>query len=232
MSDMRDRKQSFRSAPPLIPPRKELVRRINAALLLWGPVRDFPWRDKPLAPFKILITESLLARTRAGAVAKIIDEMWRRFPEARVLASATVESVAEVIEPLGLRKRAIMLIECARAVEDKGGVPKDRSALLRMAGVGEYVADAVRVFAFGESVIPVDAVIGRVLRRLLGYPNFGPAYADRALWNVAQLFTATHDPSRVTAALLDLGALICVPERPKCYDCPLRRCCVYGSQSD
>lgn len=227
---MPDRKQSFRSAPPLIPPSKERVRRINNALLRWGPVRDFPWRNKRVSPFQILITESLLARTRADAVAKVIDEMWRRFPNPSALASASVESVAEVIAPLGLRKRAEMLRQCARAVETNGGVPNDRVALLRMLGVGGYVADAVRVFAFNESVIPVDAVIGRVLRRVLGYQNFGPAYADRALWLIAQRFAVTHDPHKVTAALLDLGALICLPERPRCLECPLKRCCVYGAQ--
>lgn len=227
---MLDRKQSFRSAPPLTPPHKGRVRRINDALLHWGPVRDFPWRNKSVSPFKILIVESLLARTRADAVAKVIDEMWRLFPNPRALASAPVESVAEVIAPLGLRKRAEMLRECARAVENNGGVPNDRSTLLRMAGVGGYVADAVRVFAFGEHVIPVDAVIGRVIRRLLGYQSFGPAYADRSLWSVAQLFSTTHDDQQVTAALLDLGALICLPERPRCSVCPLRRCCVYGSE--
>ena len=227
---MPDRKQSFRSAPALISPRKELVRRINDALLQWGPVRAFPWRHKSISPFKILITESLLARTRADAVAKVINEMWRRFPNPSALASASVESVAEVIAPLGLRKRAEMLRACARSVEDNGGVPNNRAELLRMSGVGRYVADAVRVFAFGEPVMPVDAVIGRVIRRVLGYPSFGPAYADRALWSAAQQFAVTHDPHKVTAALLDLGALICLPENPRCSACPLRQYCVYGSE--
>jgi A/G-specific adenine glycosylase len=227
---MSDRKQSFRSAPPLIPPRMERVRRINKALLRWGPVRKFPWRDKQPSPFQMLIAESLLARTRAEAVAKVIEEMWRRFPSASALASAPVEHIAEVIAPLGLRKRAEMLRTCAKDVENNGGVPKDRAALLRMSGVGGYVADAVRVFAFSEPVIPVDAVIGRVLRRLMGYQSYGPAYADRSLWGVAQRFAVTHDPRQVTAALLDLGALICLPERPRCSACPLKRCCVYGSE--
>ncbi|HEX8773291.1 MAG TPA: hypothetical protein VF735_06760 [Pyrinomonadaceae bacterium] len=225
---MPDRKQSFRSAPPLIPPNTKQVRRINIALLRWGPVRDFPWRNKPLSPFQILIAESLLARTRAEAVAKVIEKMWQRFPTPSDLASAPVEKVAEIIAPLGLRKRAEMLRSCAVSVKSNGDVPNDRSALLGMAGVGGYVADAVRVFAFNERVIPIDAVIGRVLRRVLGYQSFGPAYADRALWQVAQLFATTHDARQVTAALLDLGALICLPEHPRCPSCPLRHCCVYG----
>lgn len=226
---MSDRKQSFRSAPPLTPPDMERVKRINKALLRWGPVRTFPWRNEPISAFKILIAETLLTRTRAESVAKVIETLWQKFPTPNALASALVEDVAAIIAPLGLRKRAEMLRACARAVDENGGIPNDRAALLRMSGVGGYVADAVRVFAFGEPVIPVDAVIGRVLRRVLGYHDYGPCYADRALWHVSQLFASTHDPRQVTAALLDLGALICLPERPRCSVCPLVQYCVYGS---
>ncbi|HEY0386440.1 MAG TPA: hypothetical protein VGC64_10530, partial [Pyrinomonadaceae bacterium] len=172
---MPDRKQSFRSAPPLIPPEGERIQAINEALLQWGPVRDFPWRKKHIPPFRILITEILLTRTRAEAVAKVFENLWRNFPTPEVLASAPVTEIADVIAPLGLSKRAEMLRLCARYVVTAGGVPKDRSELLRMPGIGSYVADAVQVFAFGLPVIPVDAVIGRVLRRLLGYKSFGPS---------------------------------------------------------
>jgi A/G-specific adenine glycosylase len=225
---MPDRRQSFRTAPALTPPDKERVRRINDALLRWGPVRNFPWRKKKVDRFHVLVTESLLTRTRAEAVAAVIEELWRRFPAPNDLASASAEDVATVVATLGLKKRAQMLRACARAVVEAGDVPNDRAALLQMSGVGEYVADAVRVFAFGEAVIPVDAVIGRVLRRVLGYQSYGPAYADRALWRIAQLFSLTHDPKLVTSALLDLGALICLPEKPKCPLCPLREECAYG----
>jgi A/G-specific adenine glycosylase len=204
------------------------VKAINDALLRWGPVRAFPWRKKSIKHFQVLVTESLLTRTRAEAVAEVVEELWRLFPTPKDLACAPLEEVAGVVATLGLKKRAEMLRACAQSVVDAGGVPNDRAKLLLMSGVGEYVADAVRVFAFGEAVIPVDAVIGRVLRRVLGYQNYGPAYADRALWRVAQLFALNHDPRLVTAALLDLGALICLPEKPNCPVCPLLPHCVYG----
>lgn len=226
---MPERKQSFRTAPPLTPPDMKRVSAINDALLHWGPVRDFPWRRADIEPFHLLVTESLLTRTRAEAVAGVVEELWRRFPTPYSMASAPTEEVASLIAPLGLKKRAHMLRACAQAVAEVGGVPNDRPALLRMSGVGRYVADAVRVFAFGEAVIPVDAVIGRVLRRVLGYQSHGPAYDDLALWRVAQLFAVTNDPRLVTAAILDLGALVCLPVTPRCSVCPLQKRCVYGA---
>jgi A/G-specific adenine glycosylase len=226
---MTDRKQSFRTAPPLTPPNGERVHEIVEALLAWGTVRVFPWRERVFTPFQMLITESLLTRTRAEMVSQVIKKLCHRFPTANAMADARVDDIGEIIAPLGLKKRAGMLRACAQAVKESHGVPHDRSGLLKLPGVGAYVADAVRVFAFNEPVIPVDAVIGRVLRRVLGYESFGPAYADRALWRIAQRFAMCDEPRSVVAALLDLGALICLPARPRCSVCPLARVCVYGS---
>ncbi len=224
---MPDRKQSFRRAPPLTPPSPERARQIISALVRWGPVRDFPWRRADATPFQILITEILLTRTRSNVVADVIREVWRRFPAPAALANSSPNEIAGIIAPLGLRKRAESLIACARAIEQLGDVPQDRRSLLQLPGVGTYVADATLVFAFGKPVIPIDAVIGRVLRRVLGYPGLGPAYADRALWQVAQRFPRPRDTRRVVAALLDLGALICLPQRPMHEVCPLADLCIY-----
>lgn len=225
---MGDRKQSFRRAPPLMEPSPELVELVVERLSLWGPVRWFPWRDRRVPPFQVLVAEILLTRTPAGAVAEIIEELWARFPTATDMAEGPLWEIVAIIAPLGLAKRAKMLMECGKEVNELGDVPQVRGGLLRLPGVGEYVADAVRVFAFGERVVPVDAVIGRVLRRVFGYPNHGPAYADRALWKVTQrLMEAATDARQLVAALLDLGALLCLPRNPRHSECPLANVCVY-----
>jgi len=228
---MPDRKQSFRTAPPLETPNAEQVREIVVALLSWGPVRLFPWRRDKISAFHVLLAEVLLTRTRAESVAVVIERLWSRYPGPRCLADASIEEIEQIIEPLGLRKRAGMLRACANEIVKLRGVPTDRKALMRLPGVGSYVVDAVRVVAFDQAVIPVDAGIGRVLRRVLGYPTFGPAYADRALWDRAQRFADPGKSRNTTFALLDVGALICLPERPTCNHCPLSRLCAYNSQS-
>lgn len=226
---MSDRKQSFRIAPPLIPPDKRLIKSINTALSEWGPVRKFPWREKEITPFHMLITEILLTKTRAEAVATVIEKLWITFPNPHSLAKARTKRIATIISPLGLIKRAGMLKECAQKLVQIGTIPKDRKTLLTLPGVGGYVADAVRVFAFNEAVMPIDAVIGRILRRVLGYENFGPSYADKNLWIVAQSFTKTNWSKYIVASLLDLGALICLPQKPRCQQCPLLKNCAYGT---
>lgn len=220
------RKQSFRTAPPLKVPSAEFVDAIINELLRWGPVRDFPWRRKSASPFQILVAEMLMTRTRAEAVAEVILGLWHRFPTPNDLALAPLEAVSEIIAPLGLGKRADLLRSCAKEIAKIGYVPRDRESLLRLPGIGGYVADAIRVFAYNEPVIPIDAVIGRVLRRVLGYPSFGPAYADRELWLVAQRFARPDGRAQVVASFLDLGALVCLPRQAKCRECPMQNLCI------
>jgi len=227
------RKQSFRSAPRIAPPSADTARAVTAALLAWGTVRFFPWRAEQLSPFRSLIAETLLVRTRAEGVADLIPALWSRFPTPSDLARAPLEEIAQVIAPLGLGKRAQQLKDAARQIVESGGeVPEARAALLRLPGVGTYVADAVRLFAFGERVLPIDAVIGRVLRRVFGHGPYGPAYDDRALWSAMQPLTEYCDPANLASALLDLGALICVATQPRCPSCPLAGWCAYRAQLD
>lgn len=225
---MADRKQSFREAPPLPSPAADLVLAIVQRLDAWETKRSFPWRDQHVSPFQILVAEILLTRTPAEAVAEVVEELWSRFPTPADMAGGPAEEIAAVIKPLGLAKRAGMLMDCAQQVQRLGGVPTGQKELRRLPGVGSYVGDAVRVFAFGETVIPVDAVIGRVVRRALGYPSHGPAYADRALWRVAQdMARGSERPRLLVDKLLDLGSLVCVPSTPRHDVCPLAEICVH-----
>jgi A/G-specific adenine glycosylase len=214
-------------APELITPDPERIAAIITRLLNWGPKRAFPWREPTATPFQILVAEILLTRTLAESVARIIRNVWETFPTPEEMADAQVDDIARCVRPLGLEKRASQLRNCAQEIVRLGEVPRDRRQLLHLPGVGEYVADAVRVFAFDEAVIPVDAVVGRVLRRVQGYPALGPAYADRALWQVAQSFALSGDSRNIAATLLDLGALVCLPGRPRSDECPLACLCAY-----
>jgi A/G-specific adenine glycosylase len=224
---MKLRKQSFRNARQLIKPDLQLVHKINNIIVKWGPVRLFPWRTQKITPYQTLVTETLLIRTSAEAVSKVIEQIWASYGTPESMKRASVREIEMRIEPIGLIKRAQMLHNCAIVIFDKGSIPTERKSLLELPGVGEYVADAVRLFAFDIPVVPIDAVIGRVFRRILGYPENGPAYADKSLWNAVQIFSVENERQKLVAAILDIGALICTPSNPKCLKCPLSDLCIF-----
>lgn len=228
---MNPRKQSFRFAPLLKAPEPRLINRINRKLVGWGPIRVFPWREKTISPFQMLITEILLTKTRAETVGLVIEDLWRTFPDANSMANSPLDEIQAIIAPLGLLKRTAMLKSCAQKIRQIGYIPNQRKLLLQLPGVGGYVADAVRLFAFNIPVLPIDAVIGRILRRVLGYGNFGPAYADANLWNAVQHFAKGRSRKKVVASLLDLGAILCTPRKPKCSECPIHKLCKFGRQT-
>ena len=196
-------------------------------LLGWGREnrRSFPWRETD-DPFRVLVAEVLLQRSRGRTVAKVYERLFERWPDAAALARAREASIAAVIRPLGLVRRAATLREMARQVVGRGGVPATPDELLQLPGVGPYAARATAAVAFGAREHVVDGVSARVYRRYFGLEGDGPASNDRELWGVVEGATPPRAVREWNWAVLDLAALICLPGRPRCESCPLRRSCV------
>lgn len=186
--------------------------------------RSFPWRTTR-DPFRVLIAEVLLQRSRAATVEPVFRELVRRWPTVRKLADAQVRSIESVIRPLGLISRAARLKALARAITDIGGVTHDPDRLAALPGVGRYVANATVAAAFGRRVPTVDGVSARVYRRYFGLPSDLPAADDNVLWHLVQRVTPRTDVRTWNWAVLDLAAAVCLPQRPRCGGCPLRRGC-------
>jgi A/G-specific adenine glycosylase len=198
--------------------------------LAWGREhrRSFPWRETD-DPWRVLVAEVLLQRSRGRTVAKVYDELFRRWPDAASLSRARESSIALVIRPLGLLRRAGTLRAIAREVVSRGGVPASLDGLLDLPGVGRYAASATLVVAFGSRTPVVDGVSARVYRRYLGLPADLPATSDRALWDEVGRATPKSAPREWNWAVLDLAADICLPARPRCGECPLVARCVFAA---
>ena len=192
----------------------------------WGRAnrRSFPWRETD-DPFRILVAEVLLQRSRGNTVAKVYQELFRRWPSAAELSRARVPSIESVIRPLGLIRRARTLKELAREVARIDGVPNTLEGLLALPGVGPYAAGATFVVAFGRSTAVVDGVTARVYRRYFGLAGSDPASTDRQLWNLVQEATPTRNARQWNWAVLDLASIVCVPKIPRCGSCPLATDC-------
>jgi len=195
-------------------------------LLAWGRRhrRSFPWRETD-DPFRVLVAEVLLQRSRGTTVATVYERIFARWPDAGALSRAQESSIASVIRPLGLVRRAASLRAMARAVVERGGVPSTVEELLELPGVGPYAAGATAAVAFGAHEAVVDGVSARVYRRYFGLEGPGPASNDQELWSSVRAATPRRAAGEWNWAVLDLAALVCLPGTPRCSICPLRASC-------
>jgi A/G-specific adenine glycosylase len=206
---------------------------LRTELETWGRAnrRDFPWRSEE-EPFRILVAEVLLQRSRGKTVAKVYPELFRRWPTPGAMGRARVSTIEQVIRPLGLTRRATSLRAMAAEVDRLGGVPRDLEGLLALPGVGPYAANATLAVAFGQRAPVVDGVTARVYRRYFGLRGDSPASTDRELWKLVQAVTPRTRVREWNWAVLDLAALVCLPKHPRCAACPLAEGCALARSVD
>ena len=207
------------------------ARDFRQRLLKWhrGRSRSYPWRQTR-DPWLVLATESLLRRTRADAVATVWPTFEKKFPTPRAVVRSP-DRFRDLLRPLGLRWRVENLLKIAAAlVNDWGGkVPEDRSELMSLPGVGDYVADAVQAFAYGQRAVLVDSNTARIASRVFGLPVKWSSLRNLSLRaSVARLSGNRTPIPSVNLALLDLGGTVCLPIHPLCERCPVRDLCVTG----
>jgi A/G-specific adenine glycosylase len=197
---------------------------IRAALLRWFAAhrRPLPWRTA-CDPYRIWISEIMLQQTRVGAVLEHYAEFLRRFPDLNSLAAAGAHDVLAAWSGLGYYRRARALHRAARIiVHDHGGnLPGNADALQSLPGIGRYTASAIASIAFHEPCAVVDGNVERVLRRLFGWRK----QPLSRIWNAAQQLLSRRSPGNFNQAMMELGALVCLPVSPRCEACPVRRLC-------
>lgn len=197
----------------------------STRLLAWhtnGNYRKFPWR-KTRNPWFILLAEMCLRRTRADNVSEVYKQLIQVAPTPEALLR-NKKQVLTILEPLGLRWRARNVISAAAEIveEHSGQVPSDEGALRALTGVGDYVASAVRCFAFGVPSVLLDANTRRITSRYSAV-NTESAWMTRL--EIYRLSGSEGPTAAFNYALLDFGALICAPGEPDCSSCSLRRQC-------
>lgn len=176
------------------------------------------------------MAEVLLQRSRGGTVAKVYEELFRRWRDPASLSRARESSIASVVRPLGLVRRASTLRALAKEVVRLGGVPTTFEGLVALSGVGRYAANATLVVAFGKRAPVVDNVTARVYRRYFGLDSELPATADPDLWRQVDEATPARAGRDWNWAVLDLASQVCLPARPRCGVCPLVERCAFASE--
>ena len=200
-------------------------------LLSWydAHARRLPWRAPPgrtANPYHVWLSEIMLQQTTVAAVQPYFRAFLERWPRIEDLAAAELDEVLTAWAGLGYYARARNLHRCAQVVtqEHGGAFPETEAELLALPGIGPYTAAAVAAIAFGQPASPVDGNIERVVSRLFAIETPLPQ-AKPALRAQAARLTPAARPGDHAQAMMDLGATVCLPRRPRCLACPLSASC-------
>jgi A/G-specific adenine glycosylase len=197
--------------------------KFRRGLLAWYGAnrRDLPWR-KTRDPYRIWVSEIMLQQTRVAAVLMHYEKFLRRFPTVRKLAAAPEASVLAEWSGLGYYRRARNMHSAAKLIarEHGGKFPRSSEQWRQLPGIGRYTAAAISSIAFHEPVGVLDGNVERVLRRLLGRVQ-----TQTELWSLAERLLDRDHPGDFNQAMMELGALVCLPAEPRCCACPVARFC-------
>ena len=196
-------------------------KQFRADLLTWYEAnkRDLPWRRNRVA-YRVWVSEIMLQQTRVAAVLDHYRRFLKRFPTVKALAHAPESDVLALWSGLGYYRRARFMHAAAKVVvsEHRGQFPRTAEGLLQLPGIGRYTAAAIASICFLEPVPVVDGNVLRVLDRLYGDPPKDP-------WITAAGLLEPENPGDFNQAMMELGALVCVPGEPQCLQCPVRIHC-------
>jgi len=190
--------------------------------------RNYPWRETH-DPFKVLIAEMMLRRTKADQVKAVYDRLFAEYPDVETMAKAGNEELEQILYPLGLKWRTPAFGLVAREVKEKYQckIPETREELTTLPGVGEYVAGAVLSIACGKEEWIADSNIVRLFKRYFGIKTSKEGRRDKHVAEIAKIYVSGKDPRKANLALLDFAALICLPRDPRCARCPVCATCHY-----
>jgi A/G-specific adenine glycosylase len=170
----------------------------------------------------------MLQQTRVETVIPYFEKWMRLFPNVRMLAEASEHDVLNAWEGLGYYSRARNLHKAAKIVTDdhNGELPRDLDALRKLPGIGRYTVGAIASLAFGMDEPALDGNLKRVYARLFDISEPVDSTAgEKILWRLAKENLPGGRAGDFNQAMMDLGAMICLPKKPRCLICPLMRLC-------
>jgi|WetSurMetagenome_2_1015567.scaffolds.fasta_scaffold84685_2 A/G-specific adenine glycosylase len=184
--------------------------------------RPLPWRDNP-TPYRVWISEIMLQQTQARTVIPYYSRFLERFPDVESLAGASEHDVLELWSGLGYYSRARNLHRAAKLIIGKHGeFPGDLPAILALPGIGRYTAGAICSLAFNQAQPVVDGNVRRVITRLEAIED---GAAEEFFWDRMSAWIPEEQPSGFNQAVMELGAMVCMPAHPLCSRCPVEELC-------
>ncbi len=198
-------------------------------LLAWygTNARVLPWRGDP-TPYHVWVSEIMLQQTRVAAALGYYLRFMEALPDIAALAACPEEQLMKLWQGLGYYSRARNLQKTARIVADRygGEFPRELSDILALPGIGAYTAGAIASIAFGQPVPAVDGNVLRVVSRLTAdRREMGKLQVKREVASALKAVIPQDRPGDFNQALMDLGAMVCLPGGPACGKCPAAGFC-------
>ena len=215
--------------------KKHDKKKFTNKLLAWYDVnaRILPWREQP-TPYRVWVSEIMLQQTRVEAVKPYFERFVKDLPTLKDLALASEDELAKLWEGLGYYNRVRNMKKCAMICMEKfhGELPSTYEELLKLPGIGAYTAGAVASIAYKECVPAVDGNVLRVFSRvLISEDDILKESTKKKFQKIIKEYIPEKRSDAFNQALMEIGALICVPNAaPRCNICPLAEECL-GYQS-
>lgn len=189
--------------------------------------RNLPWR-KSKDPYKIWISEIMLQQTRVEAVIDYFNRWTKKWPNITLLAKASENDVLNAWQGLGYYSRARNILKTANLIvsDYNGFFPTDVAELQKLPGIGRYTAGAISSIAYGLKEPIVDGNVARVYARIFERKEIvNDPRSQNLFYQIATDLLPTKEVSSFNQGLMELGALICVPQNPRCQNCPVAKHC-------
>ena len=211
--------------------------RLSSRLLTWYRAhgRTLPWRGLT-DPYAVWVSEIMLQQTRVETVIPYFEKWMRLFPTVQALANASEQEVLNAWEGLGYYSRARNFHKSAKIVVEKHGgtLPGNLEELAKLPGVGRYTVGALASIVFNMDEPALDGNLKRVYTRLFDVSEpVNSSGGEKKLWRIARENLPNGRAAEFNQALMDLGATICLPKKPRCLLCPVMDLCLareHGTQ--
>jgi A/G-specific adenine glycosylase len=205
-------------------------------LLKWykAKKRELPWRQTT-DPYKIWLSEIILQQTRVEQGLQYYIKFVEHFPTIFKLAEADIDKVLLLWQGLGYYSRARNLHETAKYIAQNlnGNFPEDFLELKKLKGIGDYTAAAIASFAFNKAHAVVDGNVYRVLSRYFAIDTpIDSSKGKKEFLEIANEVLNIQEPAEHNQGMMELGATVCIPNKPNCSECPLaEKCIAYNNNS-
>jgi A/G-specific adenine glycosylase len=189
--------------------------------------RDLAFRQTT-DPYAIWVSEVMLQQTQVETMLPYYASFMKRFPHVESLAASQLDDILSVVQGIGYYRRFKLMQLAAQYIVEtyKGVFPSDAKLIQQIPGIGAYTAGAILSIAFNKPHAATDGNVMRVLSRYYGKSEDLAVPKHRKMYNdMQQALVEQSTPRIFTQAVMELGALVCRPQNPKCQTCPLSSTC-------